>query len=88
MGMVDHFLQDGDAVSCKGVEIGVIHTPGHTPGHLSFYFAPEAMLFAGDALAVVNGVFAAQNVRYAAEQISRLFQVRHHTPHEFSNDVA
>jgi len=32
----------------------VIETPGHTPGHLSFYYRPEKMLFAGDALAVVG----------------------------------
>lgn len=33
----------------------VIETPGHTPGHLSFFDEREACLFAGDALAVVNG---------------------------------
>jgi glyoxylase-like metal-dependent hydrolase (beta-lactamase superfamily II) len=32
----------------------VVETPGHTPGHLSFYYRPEKILFAGDALAVVD----------------------------------
>jgi glyoxylase-like metal-dependent hydrolase (beta-lactamase superfamily II) len=32
----------------------VVETPGHTPGHLSFYYKPEKILFAGDALAVVE----------------------------------
>jgi len=32
----------------------VIATPGHTPGHMSYYFRPEKALFAGDALAVVG----------------------------------
>ncbi len=33
----------------------VIETPGHTPGHLSFYYKPQRILFAGDAMAVVSG---------------------------------
>ncbi len=32
----------------------VIATPGHTPGHVSYYFRPEKALFAGDALAIVG----------------------------------
>jgi glyoxylase-like metal-dependent hydrolase (beta-lactamase superfamily II) len=30
----------------------VIATPGHTPGHVAYFYRPERMLFAGDALAV------------------------------------
>lgn len=33
----------------------VLETPGHTPGHLSFFHRPTRTLFAGDALAVING---------------------------------
>ena len=33
----------------------VIATPGHTAGHLSFFYHPERALFAGDALAVIGG---------------------------------
>lgn len=42
----------------------VIATPGHTPGHLAFYYAPQKALFAGDALAVVHRrlSFMARNV--------------------------
>jgi glyoxylase-like metal-dependent hydrolase (beta-lactamase superfamily II) len=29
----------------------VIHTPGHTPGHLSFYWEERGVLFTGDAIA-------------------------------------
>jgi glyoxylase-like metal-dependent hydrolase (beta-lactamase superfamily II) len=50
-GAVDRFLQDGDAVSCHGVEIGVIHTPGHTPGSSTFHLEGDRdILFTGDTL--------------------------------------
>ena len=44
----DAFLSDGDEVEVAGVKLKVIHTPGHTPGSLSFY--TEGMLFSGDTL--------------------------------------
>src|SRR5688572_23131965 len=51
IGKVDRFLHDGDALSCRGVEIGVIHTPGHTPGSLTFHLQTDrTILFTGDTL--------------------------------------
>ena len=44
----DAFLSDGDEVEVAGVKLKVIHTPGHTPGSISFY--TEGMLFSGDTL--------------------------------------
>lgn len=44
----DAFLKDGDEIDVEGVKLRVIHTPGHTPGSLSFY--TEGMLFSGDTL--------------------------------------
>lgn len=44
----DAFLSDGDEVEVAGVKLKVIHTPGHTPGSVSFY--TEGMLFSGDTL--------------------------------------
>lgn len=43
----------------------VIETPGHTPGHLSFYYPPEKALFAGDALAVID-----DQLRYMARWVT------------------
>jgi len=44
----DAYLSDGDEIDVDGVKLKVIHTPGHTPGSLSFY--TEGMLFSGDTL--------------------------------------
>ena len=50
-GAIDHFIQDGDAVSCRGIEIGVLHTPGHTPGSATFHSPGDRnLLFTGDTL--------------------------------------
>jgi hydroxyacylglutathione hydrolase len=50
-GSIEHFFKDGEAVSCRGVEVGVIHTPGHTPGSATFHLAGDRnILFTGDTL--------------------------------------
>jgi len=50
-GVVEDFVADGDSVTCHGVQLGVIHTPGHTPGSICFELASDRpILFAGDTL--------------------------------------
>ena len=50
-GAIDRYLEDGDAVAVKGIELGVIHTPGHTPGSLTFVLPGDRnLLFTGDTL--------------------------------------
>jgi len=44
----DHLLEDGDEVEVEGVKLTVLHTPGHTPGSLSYYC--DGLLFSGDTL--------------------------------------
>jgi glyoxylase-like metal-dependent hydrolase (beta-lactamase superfamily II) len=41
-------LQHGDTISAAGLEIGVLSTPGHTPGSSSFLI--EGNVFTGDTL--------------------------------------
>ncbi len=42
------FLKGGQQVRLKGLTIDIIHTPGHTPGHLCFFFKEPGVLFLGD----------------------------------------
>ena len=42
-------------------EILVVHTPGHTKGHISLYLINEMTLIAGDALVIEDGRFNIAN---------------------------
>ncbi|MEM1150036.1 MAG: MBL fold metallo-hydrolase [Pseudomonadota bacterium] len=46
----DRYLNEGDTVELDGHTFGVLHTPGHTPGHVIFYNQPGALAFVGDVL--------------------------------------
>lgn len=42
------FLKGGETIDLGTTEVEVISTPGHTPGHLSFFFKEPEVLFLGD----------------------------------------
>ncbi|MFO8036536.1 MAG: MBL fold metallo-hydrolase [Anaerolineales bacterium] len=46
---LDAFLQEGDEIQMDS-KWEVIHTPGHTPGSISFYQPQQGVLLCGDAL--------------------------------------
>jgi hydroxyacylglutathione hydrolase len=43
-------LHDGDEIEVGRLRFQVLHTPGHTPGHVCFYEAAQGVLFDGDVL--------------------------------------
>ncbi|PCI40145.1 MAG: hypothetical protein COB46_07355 [Rhodospirillaceae bacterium] len=44
------WLNEGDEVQFGNVTLGVVHTPGHTPGHIVFYNQDANMAQVGDVL--------------------------------------
>lgn len=46
----DHELADAQTLKFDGAELTVIHTPGHTPGGVCFYWEAGKTLFSGDTL--------------------------------------
>jgi hydroxyacylglutathione hydrolase len=46
----DRLLNDGDMVELGAMRLASLYTPGHAPGHLSFYMASEQTVFTGDSL--------------------------------------
>ena len=47
---VDETVGEGDRVRLGGLEGRVIETPGHTAGHISFFFPADKLAFVGDTL--------------------------------------
>ncbi len=46
----DRLLKDNDIVELDSMRLLSLYTPGHAPGHLSFYLAEHKILFSGDSL--------------------------------------
>lgn len=47
-GTPSRVLQDGDVIDIGGRVLEVLHTPGHSPGHMCFWEAASGYLFTGD----------------------------------------
>jgi glyoxylase-like metal-dependent hydrolase (beta-lactamase superfamily II) len=46
----EHTLRGGEKLELAGMEIDVIFTPGHSPGHVTFSIPSERAIFSGDVL--------------------------------------
>lgn len=46
----DGYLTDGQTLFIGRNEVQVIHTPGHSPGHVAFYIPSEKILIGGDLI--------------------------------------
>ncbi len=44
----DRLLEDEEIIEFGQTRVQVLHTPGHSPGHLSFYFIEEKVIFLAD----------------------------------------
>ena len=47
-------VRDGQVIECAGIEVDVLHTPGHTVGGCCYYLPKEHRLFSGDTLFMVS----------------------------------
>ncbi len=50
IGGVEVEVAEGDVVNVGNLRAKVLETPGHTAGHIVYWFEDEALLFAGDTL--------------------------------------
>jgi glyoxylase-like metal-dependent hydrolase (beta-lactamase superfamily II) len=77
-------LADGDLIDVGG-GLRVVHTPGHSPGHVSLLHEPTRLLITGDALFNVLGV------RWPLKLLCSDFRLTQQTAHvlgELEYDIA
>jgi len=46
----DHTVEGGEVLNIAGLEIEVLFTPGHSPGHVTYSIREDKALFSGDVL--------------------------------------
>ena len=61
---VNEQVLDGDMIG----SLKVIHTPGHTPGHISLYYEKDKLLLGADS--IYKHVFGAEGMYISAPQVS------------------
>ncbi|MBI5250529.1 MAG: MBL fold metallo-hydrolase, partial [Desulfomonile tiedjei] len=44
----NRLVKPAEVLNLGGIEVEIVHTPGHTPGHCSLYFRDQKILFLGD----------------------------------------
>jgi len=72
---VDQLVSDKELLPwCGGIEI--VHTPGHTPGHISLYLASSKTLIAGDAVVIENGMLDIANPQFTLDLVAAVQSVR------------
>jgi len=68
-------VSDGDILPlCGGIEI--VHTPGHTPGHIVLYLHKSKIMVCGDAVGVVEGKLTAPNPMHTYDMPKAISSLR------------
>ena len=70
---IDIALHEGDLIADQ---IEVIHTPGHTSGHISLYIPSQKTLIANDALVIENGEFNIANPQFCLDLNNAIASVK------------
>ena len=71
--VIDRELVDGEVLDFEDLVLKVIHTPGHTPGHISLFEPKAGILFSGDIDLSTFGPWYG-NIRSDLEEFRRSIQ--------------
>jgi hydroxyacylglutathione hydrolase len=74
---VDHLLNDGDLIELRGgSDLRVIHTPGHSRGHVAFLHEQDGVLISGDSVPLPNETPIYEDVRASLSSVENLQAVQ------------
>lgn len=83
---IQRAVGDGELLPfCGGIT--VIHTPGHTPGHICLYHTSSKTLITGDALNVVDGKLVGPNPGFSADMDTAMKSVKKLTEYDIETAV-
>lgn len=74
----DGYVEDGQRLKIGSIDVEVIHTPGHSPGHVMYYMPSENILIGGDLIimgAVGRTDFADSNPAALNASIRRIMEL-------------
>lgn len=74
----DAYVEDGQKLKIGSIDVEVIHTPGHSPGHVMYHLPSEKLLIGGDLIicgAVGRTDFADSDPAALAASIRRVMQL-------------
>jgi glyoxylase-like metal-dependent hydrolase (beta-lactamase superfamily II) len=69
----DILLSGGEEITVGEYSLKVINTPGHTPGHVSFYEPRRKLLFSGDVLLPTIVTNAAGHIQHMVNPLQQYF---------------
>jgi glyoxylase-like metal-dependent hydrolase (beta-lactamase superfamily II) len=74
-------LEDGDLIELGGRRLSVVHTPGHSPGHIALHEPEREYLITGDALyeGTLHAFFQSTDPVAFARSIDKLCALEHVT---------
>jgi glyoxylase-like metal-dependent hydrolase (beta-lactamase superfamily II) len=68
---IDSILEENHEIPILG-GMKVLKTPGHTPGHISFYLPQENILFSGDSINSSNGTPCANTTATTSDPVKAI----------------
>jgi len=77
-GKADALVEDGQQLKIGALEVEVLHTPGHAPGHVVYHLPREKVLVGGDL--IIGGAIGRTDLpgaegRVLAQSVRRIMQL-------------